>query len=489
MEVTPSQLVTLLREGTAPRKARAAIAQCTLPLPPAPLLESLDILADDPELGIQAQALTSLSGCRRPRARGGVRARRLPASSTASRGATPARGRRARRRAQPGGRGRDAGALAEGPFPAVLAAIGGCREQLERSPEIVAALLANEATPVETVRLWQERQGGRPAAEATVAGAAADEPAEAGHTFDAGPHRGGGGARSMGRMRPRPVRDEAQSARQNSIYSLLKRMTMGQKVGLATKGNREARNILIRENNKMICLKVLENPRVGDSDVEAWAKSTNVPDDVLRGIANNKEWCRKYSIMKGLVCNPKAPVGISIDFLNRLTLKDLEQLAKNRNVPETVRSGARRLYSVKRDTENGRAALRPRIHGGEGMKLKIGLPKGSLQESTFKLFRKAGFQVTLGSSARSTRSSTTRRSRRCCCARRRWARTSPRASSTSGSPGSTGSARPARRCTRWPSSSTPRAGWARCAGCSRSRRNPGSARPRTWRASAWRPSW
>jgi ATP phosphoribosyltransferase len=32
------------------------------------------------------------------------------------------------------------------------------------------------------------------------------------------------------------------------------------------------------------------------------------------------------------------------------------------------------------------------------MKLKIGLPKGSLQESTFKLFRRAGFQVSLGSS-------------------------------------------------------------------------------------------
>lgn len=32
------------------------------------------------------------------------------------------------------------------------------------------------------------------------------------------------------------------------------------------------------------------------------------------------------------------------------------------------------------------------------MKLKIGLPKGSLQDSTFKLFRRAGFQITLGSS-------------------------------------------------------------------------------------------
>ena len=29
------------------------------------------------------------------------------------------------------------------------------------------------------------------------------------------------------------------------------------------------------------------------------------------------------------------------------------------------------------------------------MELKVGLPKGSLQESTFKLFRRAGFQVSL----------------------------------------------------------------------------------------------
>jgi len=60
MEVTPTQLIALLREGTAPLKIRAAIARGTLPLPPATLLESLDILADDPDAGIQAEALANL---------------------------------------------------------------------------------------------------------------------------------------------------------------------------------------------------------------------------------------------------------------------------------------------------------------------------------------------------------------------------------------------------------------------------------------------
>ena len=32
-----------------------------------------------------------------------------------------------------------------------------------------------------------------------------------------------------------------------------------------------------------------------------------------------------------------------------------------------------------------------------GSKLKLGLPKGSLQESTFKMFKKAGYNVSVGS--------------------------------------------------------------------------------------------
>ena len=354
MEVTPSQLVALLREGTAPPKARAAVARGTLPLPPARLIESLDILVDDPEPVIQEQARLSLA--------------RLPAAvvraAAASPGAAPGLLERLARRypereevalgvvRNPAASDATVAFLAASPFPAVLAAIGEARERLARSPEIVAALLANPATPVDTVRGWQEREEDRqsaPGGAAPVAIPGAPGVEETEHVFDpvlvAEEDDVAAEARQF-----MLAGDEARSARQTSIYSLLKRMTVGQKVALAVKGNREVRNILIRENNKMLCLKVLENPRVGDSDIEAWAKSTNVPEDVLRAIAGNKEWCRKYAIVKGLVCNPKAPLGVTLDFLKRLTLKDLEQLAKNRNVPETLRSAARRLHMIKRDT-------------------------------------------------------------------------------------------------------------------------------------------
>ncbi|MDO8461952.1 MAG: ATP phosphoribosyltransferase, partial [Deltaproteobacteria bacterium] len=35
----------------------------------------------------------------------------------------------------------------------------------------------------------------------------------------------------------------------------------------------------------------------------------------------------------------------------------------------------------------------------DASKLKLGLPKGSLQESTFRLFKKAGFNINVGSRA------------------------------------------------------------------------------------------
>jgi hypothetical protein len=353
MEVTPTQLLALLREGTAPLKARSAIARGALPLPPAPLLEALDILADDPEPGVQEDAARTLE--------------QLPAAvvrgvATSSAAAPALLDRLSRRYALRESVALDlarnaatdeatAAFLATLPFPVVLEVLGHNQGLLERSPETVAALFANPATPMTVMLLWQEHQDRRGAARPepafSVAGEA--EPAAADAAFapeltEDDEEPGDESVRSLA-----TDADGVLSARQLSIYSLLKKMSMGQKVALAVKGNREVRNLLIRETNKMLCLKVLENPRISDTDVEAYAKSTNLSEDVLRGIANKKEWCKKYGIVKALVQNPKAPLGVTLDFIKRLSLKDVEQLSKNRNVPETLRSAARRIHALKRD--------------------------------------------------------------------------------------------------------------------------------------------
>ena len=52
--------------------------------------------------------------------------------------------------------------------------------------------------------------------------------------------------------------------------------------------------------------------------------------------------------MRNLVHNSKTPVELSIRFLPRMNFKDLEFIAKSRNLPMAVRTNAKRLVSSKR---------------------------------------------------------------------------------------------------------------------------------------------
>ena len=353
MEVTPAQLIALLREGTAPLKVRAAIARGTLHLPPATLLECLDILAEDPETAIQADALASFERLPATVVRGVV-STRAPAPGLLGRLARRYRGSEAvlvdiaRNSVADDSTVAFIGSL---PLPAVLEVIGGDQGRLERSPEIVAALVANPATPAAILQRCRALVGARPVAAVSVE--EGEAPADEAFAFDPAlveeDEKSEAGPAAPLAVEP----DNALSARQHSIYAQLKQMSMGQKVALASKGNREVRNLLIRENNKMLCLKVLENPRLGEGDIENYAKSTNISVDVLRGIANNKDWMKKYAIARGLVFNPRAPLGITLDHVKRLTDKDVEFLSKNRNVPETLRNTARRMLSAKKEKKQG----------------------------------------------------------------------------------------------------------------------------------------
>ena len=126
-----------------------------------------------------------------------------------------------------------------------------------------------------------------------------------------------------------------------NVHQVILKMSPAQKIKLALTGAKDARGLLIRESIKIIALSVLANPRITSGEVEFFAKSSNLQEDVIRKIGTNAEWTRKNNVISALVFNPKTPVGISLPFVNRLTDRDLGILEKSRNVPEAVRTAAR----------------------------------------------------------------------------------------------------------------------------------------------------
>ena len=72
----------------------------------------------------------------------------------------------------------------------------------------------------------------------------------------------------------------------------------------------------------------------------------NVSDDVLRIIGSNRAWTKNYSVIVGLTKNPKTPVAMSMNFLARLSVRDLGLLAVDRNVAEPLRVAARKKVAA-----------------------------------------------------------------------------------------------------------------------------------------------
>jgi hypothetical protein len=126
-------------------------------------------------------------------------------------------------------------------------------------------------------------------------------------------------------------------------------MSVAERVVAAMKGTREERAILIRDSNKLVNAAVLSSPKLTETEVESIAKMTSVSEDVLRIIGRTRAWMKNYTIVAGLAKNAKTPVALSMNLLSRLIDKDLRAITTDRNVPDVVRTAARRKLSPNKD--------------------------------------------------------------------------------------------------------------------------------------------
>ena len=120
-------------------------------------------------------------------------------------------------------------------------------------------------------------------------------------------------------------------------------MTIAQQVKLALKGNKDARAILIRSPNRLVQRMVLQNPRITEEEILALAKNRNSDEEVLRIIAENRDWSSMYQIRSALVENARTPLTQALRLLHTLADRELRFLAKSKNVPNVIATQARKV--------------------------------------------------------------------------------------------------------------------------------------------------
>src|SRR5207253_9922722 len=135
---------------------------------------------------------------------------------------------------------------------------------------------------------------------------------------------------------------------ENTLQTI-NRLDVRGRIQLALKGSKEERTILIRDGTKVVALAVLEAPKLSDGEVEKFASQKNVLQAVLRQIPLKRRFLKNYIVVRNLVSNPRTPLDLGLGLMKNLHPLDLKNLSANKEVSETIRKLALKMYKQKLD--------------------------------------------------------------------------------------------------------------------------------------------
>ena len=213
------------------------------------------------------------------------------------------------------------------------------QDRITLSPQLLDALEKNPQLSAYSQRRIREYRdhllGGAGAAAAQARAAAAAEEAEDPEVQEA-----------IGRVRGIPVEGEIEEQTGLSDGQI-RQLPVNVRLKLARRAPKTLRHFLVRDPSPLVAVAVLQSNPLTDTEVEQFARSRSVVPEVLDYIAKQRQWLGKYPVVLGLVNNPRTPLSIALPLLNRVAVRDLRIMAKDRNLPDAVRQQAMRFYRVK----------------------------------------------------------------------------------------------------------------------------------------------
>lgn len=115
------------------------------------------------------------------------------------------------------------------------------------------------------------------------------------------------------------------------------------KIRLATLGNAFARAVLVRDTNRQVAMAAIRSPAVTDMEALRYASNRGLDDEVVRYIANQRQWVRLYGVKVALCNNPKCPLPVAMRFLPHLNVRDLKALSRSKGIPSALCTAAKQM--------------------------------------------------------------------------------------------------------------------------------------------------
>ncbi len=211
---------------------------------------------------------------------------------------------------------------------------------------VVAEVLVHAETP-EPLVVWMTRHAGIAGIETGAESSRGLEERRSEGTEEEEGRNGGGEGREEEERRKGGAEEAEESNDDDDDVRRVSSLPVPAKIKMAMLGTREQRAILVRDPNRVVSTAVLSSPKLSDTEIEQFARMTNVAADVLRVIGTNRAWLRHYTIVSALVRNPRTPPAISLGLVARLQERELKALTVDRNVPEALRLASRKALATR----------------------------------------------------------------------------------------------------------------------------------------------
>jgi hypothetical protein len=120
------------------------------------------------------------------------------------------------------------------------------------------------------------------------------------------------------------------------------KLTQAAKIQMALHGNRDQRNAILRDTNRTLHPYVLKNPQISLEDILAIVKNAQSSPELLKQVAERREWFQRPQVALALARNPKSPPEVAVRALEFAPIDAVRQMAKGNGVLPHVAQAARK---------------------------------------------------------------------------------------------------------------------------------------------------
>jgi hypothetical protein len=131
----------------------------------------------------------------------------------------------------------------------------------------------------------------------------------------------------------------------------IEELTLGERVALARRAPRGLIGCLIETREAPVLRGLLGNNRLVELEAVRVAAAPCASAELFQHVADHPRWGIRRAVRLALLGNPRTPVPVALQLVEKLSQRDLRQLVKDAKVPKIVRVGA--------DRRLARASTRP----------------------------------------------------------------------------------------------------------------------------------